>query len=142
MFKKAMPVGRQGFTLIELLVVIGIIAILAVIVLVAVNPARQFAQARNAQRSNDTSTILNGAHQNAVDHNGILPNDNAGAAIASCPATTAAATMSTALVPTYVSTMPADPSNVSDYTLCQDASGRLTVNAPGAELGATISVTR
>lgn len=139
--KKVMPIGGRGFTLIELLVVIGIIAILAVIVLVAVNPARQFAQSRNAQRSNDTNTILNAIHQNAVENNGNLPTDNAGAAIATCPATTAAATMSNATVPTYVSSMPVDPSG-TDYTVCQDANGRLTVNAPGAELGESINVTR
>lgn len=132
---------KKGFTLIELLVVIGIIAILAVIVLVAVNPLRQFAQARNAQRSNDVNTILNAVHQNAIDHNGNLPTDNGGSAIATCPATTAAASMTTPLVPTYVSVMPTDPSG-TDYTICKDANNRITVNAAGAELSASISVTR
>lgn len=128
---------KKGFTLIELLVVIGIIAILAVIVLVAINPARQFAQARNAQRSNDVNTILNAIHQNAVDRNGVFSG-----VVATCPATTAAATLAAALSPTYTSVMPADPSGTTDYTVCRDASGRFVVNAPGAELSATISVTR
>lgn len=126
---------KKGFTLIELLVVIGIIAILAVIVLVAVNPSRQFAQARNAQRTNDVNTILNAVHQNATDNNGTFTGT-----VATCPATTAAATLSADLAPTYTSVMPSDPSG-TDYTVCV-TSGRYTVAAPGAELSAVITVTR
>lgn len=74
---------KKGFTLIELLVVIGIIAILAGIVIVAVNPGRQLAQARNAQRWNDVNALLNAIHQYAVDNNGNMPAgiDSAGASV-------------------------------------------------------------
>ena len=132
----------KGFTLIELLVVIGIIAILAAIVIIAVNPGRQFAQSRNAQRESNVQSILNAIHQSSADNDGNLPTDNAGAAIATCPATTGASSLSTALVTTYLSAIPTDPTAGGDYTVCQDASGRVTIAAPGAELGVTISVTR
>ena len=46
-----------GFTLIELIVVIAIISILASIILIIINPAIIFANARNATRSSDISNI-------------------------------------------------------------------------------------
>ncbi len=59
---------NKGFTLIELLVVIGIIAILFAIVLIAVNPARQFSQSRNATRKSHVKEILNAIDEYLIDN--------------------------------------------------------------------------
>ncbi len=52
-----MPQEPKGFTLIELLIVVAIIAILAVVVILTLNPAQLLAQARDAQRISDMSTL-------------------------------------------------------------------------------------
>lgn len=148
---------KKGFTLIEILLVIGMIAILATIVIVAVNPARQFAQSRNTQRVSNVNTILNAVHQYAVDNTGTLP--------ASIPTSATCATTATneicktggtctSLVDlsvlttneTYLVSIPYDPSgattNGAGYHIAKSANGRITVCAPDAELSVTISVTR
>src|SRR3989338_5215704 len=79
----------QGFTLIEILIVIGIIAILATIVIIAINPARQFAQARNTQRVSNTNAILNAVGQRIADGKGIFAGLIAGSSPAqTCPGLT------------------------------------------------------
>ena len=63
----------KGFTLLELLITIGIISILSGITIVAINPAKQFAQANNAQRFNDVNSLLSAVGQYMIKHRGALP---------------------------------------------------------------------
>lgn len=64
---------KSGFTLIEILVVIGIIAILAAVVIIAINPAKHFAEANNSTRSANVNAILNAVGQYVVENKGLLP---------------------------------------------------------------------
>ncbi len=143
---------QKGFTLIEILVVIGIIAILAAVVIVALNPARQFAQARNTQRSSNINTILNGLNQRMIDNKGVW-STTCGASTVTLPATAtnigSGATfvnLDPCLVSTYLVSIPFDPSGgtaaSSGYHMWRDANDRLHVKAVKAELGETIQVDR
>jgi prepilin-type N-terminal cleavage/methylation domain-containing protein len=75
--------SNKGFTLLEILLVIAAIGILAAIVLVAINPNRQLAQTRNAQRRSDVSVISNAIAQRILDDATNLPANTINAAMVS-----------------------------------------------------------
>ncbi len=151
---------EEGFTLIELLVVIGILAVLLAITLIAINPARQFGQARNTQRRSAVTQILNAIGAYHADHSGNLPPSIASATVSATPVDITGANFPTLcdhLVTEYMPAMPADP-NLSPsevlesdcaaatwdtgYRVSKDANNRVTIYAPNAENGETIEVTR
>ena len=134
--------SRKGFTLIEILVVIGLIAILAEIVLIAINPARQFAQARNAQRTSNVNAILNAIGQNIADNKGIFTCNATPFYIAATSTIKASGgvDLRSCLVPAYLPEIPVDPSTGiawtgssydTDYTVATSTIGRYTVCASG-----------
>ena len=154
---------RKGFTLLEILLVIAAIGILAAIVLVAINPNRQLAQARNAQRRSDVTAILNAVYQKVIDDvatppttpilttitttRNIIRTDGAAACITPAtdgtgtdtPAVTTAINLATDLTTngTYLPSIPRDPqaavANCTDYVIARDTNNRITVEAPRTE---------
>ncbi len=145
---------KKGFTLLEILLVVAALGILAGIVIIAINPGKQMADTRNAQRSVDVNTIINAIYQYAIDH-GKLP-DNITALTADtakeiCKTGGTCGTtyvdLSTDLVPTYISSIPFDPTGSTtngagyEVTKTSGTTARVKITAPDAE-GKTISVTR
>lgn len=154
---KNIKLNNKGFTLIELLVVIGILAILLAITLIAINPAKQFEDARNTQRQSDVNAILNAVGQYTADAandiDTIIPTTCTEAAkctVSDNAASSVGDVFCTALVTEYIAAMPSDPqTNNGDpfeeadctggtwdtgYEIFRTANdGRVTVEAPDRE---------
>jgi prepilin-type N-terminal cleavage/methylation domain-containing protein len=148
---------RRGLTLIEIVITIALIVVITGIYIVAANPAGQLASSRNTQRSLHLQTIGNSVRANMADQG------NEKFLCSSGPIPTTSTLMGSAagqyniapcLIPTYIFSMPFDPIassahyvSVSDYAtgyaISINASGTvITLSAPSAELGKTISITR
>jgi len=156
---------NRGFTLIEILVVIGIIAILAAVVLIAINPARQFAQANDSQRSANLNAILNAVGQYVADNKGNFPPSIEGGLLVLTPAKSIGSEaggidLCKDLVPKYLPAFPTDPKSTHDgtaieflstncgtytsgYTIASTTQNRIIVAAPSTQATSTpISITR
>lgn len=141
---------KKAFTLLEILLVVAAIAILAGIVILAINPAKQLGDTKNAARKADVNTILSAVYQYSIDNNGNLPAGITSSSTEICASTTCTGLADLAEIVAsqkYVVSMPIDPSggvnaNGTGYAISKSANGRITVSSLKAEQGATISVTR
>ena len=147
---------KNGFTLIEILITMSILAILTYAFVAYFNPVGQLSQARNSQRSLHLNAIINGVKQNIADNRGTFS-----CAAGDIPTVTKKMAVgagnydiASCIVPVYIAVMPYDPvalgarysSNAdydTGYNVYQNSSTlQITLSAPSAELGKSISVTR
>lgn len=117
--KQQNGVSQKAFTLIELLVVIAIIGILSSVVLASLNTAR--AKGRDARRVSDIKQIQLALELYADQNLGRYP--------------TTLCTGSGCIAPTYISTLPTDPSAGASYTYAALGSGS---SCTGYHLGAIL----
>lgn len=137
-----------GATLIELIVAVGIITGVFTAVLIAVNPARQFAQSRNAQRSSDTNALFKAISQYAATRDGAVPPGIDLLPKTICDGQSATCTSETVdlsiLVPTFLSVLPKDPSGGASadtkYKVYLNDENRPIVIASAAELDECIVI--
>ena len=145
-------------TLMEIIIVIALLAILLAVAIVSLNPAGEFARARNSQRSYHVNAIVTAVRQNIADStlgtftcaSGEVPTSTKQMAVGS----STYYNIAPCLVSTYLNNLPFDPSaagahwtSASDYNtgyniLRNASTGEITVSAPFAELGKTVSVTQ
>lgn len=119
---------KKGFTLIELLVVIAVIGLLASIVLSSLSSARE--KARNSQRYSDLHHIQSALEMYRNDF-GRYPLQAGWISQCTPWGGVAANMVIPGLVPTYLPTMPSDPSMVASGN--QNCYVYMTYNTNGAE---------
>lgn len=157
MFTRSARSRQRGFTLLEILLVIGIIAVLATVVIVSLDPATRFRDARDSRRLSDIQSILSAVHQYIVDNRGTLPSgidttereiatSDSGCSISTdiCSATDCVDL--TEPLARYLKTLPVDPEVGTEahtrYSIQADANNIITVRACDSDDATIASVSR
>ena len=144
---------KSGFTLLELLIVVAILGIMATVLVVAVNPGRQLAKARDMNRETDLVAILGTIYQYTSEHSGDLPDTDGDPVTsnfptsltcigtdASCFNLGAAGEVGDTIVPVYIAEIPKDSRPLvagegtvanTGYKIYVDPNGRLIASASG-----------
>lgn len=140
--------NSNGFTLIEILLVMGMLGILMTVLIVAINPARQLAKARDADRKAALIGILSAVLQYSAEHSGALPDTDGDPATSNFPTSLTcigtgggcfdlggAGDTGEEIVPVYMPSIPEDPKDGTSsdtlYLIMVDTNGRLTASASG-----------
>lgn len=145
-------ISKKGFTLIELLIVIGILAILIAAVVVAINPKKQFAQARNTTRQANTTAIVTAIYGNLIENGGIFVCASGPIPSVTTPIKSGSGgyDLCPCIIPEYLPILVTDPSTGEGedctsydmgYEIVLRATGRISISAPEAERGRVIAAT-
>lgn len=128
------------------------LVILLAITLIAINPSKQFEQANNTKRRSDINTILNAVNQYTADKGSLPPGITAEVKEIG----TSGADICNSLAPDYVAQFPIDPTigtgepvnppcpagYLTGYSISVTSDNKITVSAPHAGLGETLTVSR
>ncbi len=140
---------KKGFTLLEILLVIALIGVLAAIVLIAINPTRQLAQARNVERLSDINTIYQAIEQFVVDSRGEYPQQitntiqnicRTGTESIGGPTDCSGSVDLRILVPQYLSSIPEDPLGGAYQIRINPDNNQLSIRASSAELNQSVVI--
>ncbi len=142
-----MHVDRRpsGLTLVEIMVAVGIVSLVISAIILALNPARQFAKARNSQRQHDVREIYQAITTYASNNSGQYPGGitSQPKTIGTNPDVLRYVNLEPVLVPQYMSNLPLDPTagTTADtgYQVFLDQNNRLVALASYAELNILIS---
>ncbi|MGA1046803.1 MAG: type II secretion system protein, partial [Minisyncoccia bacterium] len=132
---------RKGFTLLEMVLVITLIGIIISVALVVINPNSQIAKVRNSQRISDVNTIYSAVEQYFTD-NLTYPEGMTTTKKDVCNGSTVVENCIdlSGLVPTYLASVPIDPSGVAYQIYINSDNNRIGVEAAGSELGQSIAL--